>query len=173
MYKYEVALSFASEIESIVREVAEFIQAAGHSVFFFPEQQRDMISENVLRKTYQIFQKESFIKVLFITEAYKTSRWTQLEKRCALSSTKNQCKRLIIVNFLGEQIEADLKELIYIDGNKKETDEIAAIIDARITELGQEETGGKTKEKKIMTEIRTNYGIVAGDNAIFQNIKFN
>lgn len=168
MYKYDVALSFASKQEKFVEKVKFYLEAEGLEVFFFPNEQKHLMSQNPYECIYRVFQKESFVKVLFVTKEYQTSKWTQLEKRCAIRSTSDNPKRLIIVNFMQKNLDEELSKYIYIDGKRIYEDEIAAYIAERIRELGMM----REKIEKRQAYIMNNHGIVAGDNAVFHKIRF-
>lgn len=168
MYKYDIALSFSSKQEGLVKKVTYYLNAEDLKVFFFPAEQKELMSQNPHESIYRIFQKESLLKVLFVTKEYETSEWTQLEKRCAIRSTKDERKRLIVVNYLGKDLDEELNKYIYIDGNKMYADEIAVYIAGRIKELYKLP---RKKEKTVGNIIGVNKGIVTGDNAVFHNIQ--
>lgn len=154
MYQYDIALSFASEKESFVQEVAEYLKGEGWNVFFSPYNQREMLSENLKSKLFQVYQNESFVKVLFISEKYLTSEYTRLEARRSMESTKQERRRLIVVNYLGDKLPEEFKPLVYMDG-KKTSDEIAYMVSERIKELKKCRT---EKNKEQMNDVTINSG---------------
>jgi hypothetical protein len=182
-YKFDVALSFSYDMEKEVQKVADFLEAAGLQVFFYESRQNELFSHDLDKKTYQIYHEQSLVKVLFVTELYGKRKYTQLEKRLSVDSTKFQKERLIIVNYLGKDIEAEFGTVIYIEGNKKTLDEIAMIVQQRVMDIKEEHKKRKAcqhdknnkkadREKKHIA-VKNNHGIVAGDNASFDNITFN
>lgn len=172
-YKYDVVLSFSSEKEDEIAEIATFLVAASLQVFFYKDRQQELLSQNLLHKTYRIYHEESLVKVLFLSPNYAKKRLTQLEKRLAKDSTKMQKERLIIVNYMGDGIDPEFKDVIYIDGTKMKTDEIAMLIAERVYTIKRELKSEKLEDMRGKTVVYQNQGIVAGDNASFHNIKFN
>lgn len=168
--KYDVALSCARELEEEVEKVENFLKAAGMEVFFYKNRQRELLSQNLDRKTYEIYHEKSLVKVLFISEEYKQREYTQLEKRLSIDSTQRHKERLIIVNYIGEKLEKEFGKVIYIDGEKATTDEIAMMIQQRVLDIKREQK--KEKRKLQKEKIVNNYGIVTGDNASFHNLTF-
>lgn len=170
-YKYDIAISYKSEMEEKAAKIADFLMADGWKVFFAPEEQEELLSEKLHQKLYEIYKNESMMKVLLISKGYLESEWTALEKRVSLESTKEQRKRLLIVNYTGEVFENELKSLVYIDGRKYHEDEIAAIITKRLKGFLD-----KREYENICNEgtnsIVNNSGIITGDNAYFGNVQF-
>ena len=95
-YEYDIALSYKSEIQEKVTRIADYLKADGWEVFFAPYRQQEMLSEDVHTTLYDVYKNKSFLKVLFITESYLVSEWTQLEMRMALNSTEEERSRLLI-----------------------------------------------------------------------------
>ena len=158
-YKFDVALSFSYDMEKEVQKVADFLEAAGLQVFFYESRQNELFSHDLDKKTYQIYHEQSLVKVLFVTELYGKRKYTQLEKRLSVDSTKFQKERLIIVNYLGKDIEAEFGTVIYIEGNKKTLDEIAMIVQQRVMDIKEEHKKrkacqhDKNNKKGIVVEI--------------------
>lgn len=171
-YKYDVALSFSDEKKREVGKIANYLEAAGLQVFFYKNRQQELISHDLDKKTYEIYHEQSLVKVLFLTERYGERIYTQLEKRLSIDSTKMQRERLIIVNYLGNKIEAEFGKVIYIDGNNEKTDEIAMRIQQRVLDIKGAGMRRKPNCENKYTVVN-NKGIVAGDNASFRNITFN
>lgn len=171
-YKYDVALSFSSEKEVEVKKVANYLEEAGLQVYFYKKLQDKLISQDLDRKTYQIYHEQSEIKVLFISRCYEEHEYTQLEKRLSVDSTKNEKERLIIVNYLGKKIEKEFGKVIYIDGNDNKADQIAMLIQRRLLQIKREKRQDKQEHGENYITVNVNHGIVAGDNASFRNLIF-
>ncbi|MBP3602519.1 MAG: toll/interleukin-1 receptor domain-containing protein [Lachnospiraceae bacterium] len=180
MYKYDAALSYESESQEFVKEVADYLRAEGWEVFFAPERKEEMLSEHLNSKLYQIYQKESLIKVLFVTEKYLESSYTMLEARRSLSSARENARRLIVVNFIGEKLPKELKSFVYIEGDNF-SDEIAFLVSSRINELKAENSAAEKKEEKRRVEAENqtcnvainNSGYIFGDNAKLDHVHIN
>lgn len=179
MYKYDAVLSYESKSYDFVKKIADYLESEDRKIFFAPDRQQEMLSENLNNKLYQTYQNESLVKVLFITEEYLHSQYTMLEARCSLRSAKNNARRLIVVNFIGEKLPDELKPFVYIEGDTA-MDEIAFLVNERIAELKkdssrhEQEKGEKRAEIKInnMSFSQNNTGIQTGDNANLSHIYF-
>lgn len=182
MYKYDVALSYESGLQEFVKEVSAILTAEGWNVYFALDCQREMLSQNLKSKLYQIYQNESLVKVLFVTDKYLQSQYTMLEKRRSLSSAHENERKLIVVNFIGERLPEDLKPFVYLDGENY-PDDIAFWVGERIRELKatvlhHDDMGKTDNEKKTVSEatkinVMTNTGgIVFGDNANLRHVSF-
>lgn len=179
-YRYDVALSYESGSRDLVRSVAGYLKSESWRVFFAEEEQEEMLSEPLRERLYQIYQQDSLVKVLFVTEKYLQSEYTKLEKRCSLRSTKNHARRLIVVNFIGKKLPEDLKNFVYLDGNSY-ADDIASFIGRRIAEcLNQdaadtERPTGPKKEDNAgaqVTSVNINNGYQFGDHTTIKGGNF-
>ncbi len=196
MYKFDIALSYEGASEKLVQEVADFLIGGHLQVFYAPYYQKEMVSANLKSELFQIYQNESLVKVLFVTEKYLKSQYTQLEQRRALSSTKQEPKRLIIVNFVGKKLPEELKKYVYLNGSLP-TDEIADFIIDRIRQLkigisnaqtshspmadaqnirkdttasAQTQSDAKGVTIKNVNVIENNNGVIFGDSAQIGNL---
>lgn len=169
MYQYDVAISYASEIEKEIQKLVYYLEAEELKVFFFPQEQRRLLSENPYKTLYKIFEKESLVKVLFITEGYLNSEWTKLERRRAISSARENPRCLIVVNGIGEKLDEELKKYTYMN-LPEYMDEAASWIVERVREL-KNLKGSKT-DKNASNIIIKSKGIVTGDNAVIHDITF-
>jgi hypothetical protein len=82
---YDVALSFAGEDRSVVRELAERLRAARYKVFFDEYERAALWGEDLTVKLQDVYQRLSRFCVLFISRAYAEKSWTIHERRAALS----------------------------------------------------------------------------------------
>lgn len=174
-YKYDIAISYQSNLEESASRIADYLQAEGLNVFFAPAKQREMLSEKLHQILYDVYKNQSFIKVLLITESYLKGEWTSLEMRMSLDSTNKERKRLIIINYMGRDLPNDLKSFVYLNGKELHEDQLASIIAQRLRELRSdaEISGEKMKQKNgTSPKIHNNQGIITGDNANFGEIHF-
>lgn len=182
MYKYDAALSYESASRDLVRRVAGYLKSESWRVFFAEEEQQEMLSEPLREKLYQIYQRDSLVKVLFVTERYLQSEYTMLEKRCSLRGIENNARRLIVVNFMGKKLPEDLRDSVYLDGNTF-ADEIASFIGRRIAECRDQDasdtersTGQKmesgTGPQTSNVNVNINDGIQFGNHANLTNVNF-
>lgn len=181
MYKYDIALSYQSKSEKLVQAVSNYLKSEGWNVFFAPNNKKELLSENLNSKLFQVYQNESLVKVLFITKEYLNSEYTQLELRRSLSSSQDNERRLIVVNFIGESIPEELKPYVYLEGTGCE-DEIAFQISERVKELkGTKSKLEKTEQENEMftcniqniNYVKNNKGIVSGGTINIGHIDIN
>lgn len=179
-YKYDVALSYESASRDLVRSVAGYLKSESWRVFFAEEEQEEMLSEPLRERLYQIYQRDSLVKVLFVTEKYLQSEYTMLEKRCSLRSTKNHVRRLIVVNFIGKGLPEDLRNFVYLDGNSF-ADEIASFVGRRVAECRDQDaadterpTGPKKEEdaRVQVTSVNINKGYQFRDHTTIKGGNF-
>lgn len=183
-YEYDVAISYKSEIEAKAAKINDYLTEEGLNVFFAPARQQEMLSEKIHQMLYGVYKNQSLMKVLLISESYLDGEWTALEKRVSLESTKEDRKRLLIVNYTDQIIlPGDLKDLQYMDGRALQEDKVASLVTERIHKFLRKNAKGE-REKEIKEEftgekrsavkkviIHNKGGIVAGDNAHFGNIQ--
>ena len=167
-YKYDIAVSYENKSREFVKEVVDYLNIEGWKVFFDIEKKEYLLSEKLKPELYKIYQNESLVKVLFITEEYLKNEYTLLEARRSVSSVKNNYKRLIIINDIGENIPDPYKSYVYLDGNLP-PDEIAYFIGQRVKQLknmkyGEDEQESLKYSIKNIHIIEQNSGIIAGNN---------
>lgn len=178
MYKYDAALSYESESQDFVREISDILTAEGWNVFFALDRRKELLSKNLKSELYQIYQNDSLVKVLFVTDKYLQSEYTMLEKRRSLSSACENAERLIVVNFMGEKLPKELKPFVYLEGNSF-PDEIAFWVSERIKALKtgklvmkKEEDAKRIAERQSINIVTNNGGYIFGDNANLSNVSF-
>lgn len=162
---YDVAISYQNEKYKEAEKIYYFLKSEGWNVFFAPEKQQEMVSERLDVKLYNLYKNQSYLKLLLVSQQYLTSEWTQLEKRMALDSIKEDNKRLVIVNYTKENLSEELSEFIYIDGMDKTEDQIAAFVNERLRNLNrQSDLEPNTQYKSQVISSWVNKGINFGDN---------
>lgn len=146
--------------------------------FFSPAKQSEIMSQKLHQVLYDVYKNQSLVKVLMVTEEYLKGEWTSLEMRMSLDSTKDENERLIIINYMGEDLPENLKSFIYLDGQKMYEDEMASMIAQRIYNIRKmniEKAKKGKEEKRDMGEaivIHNKGGVVVRDGATFGNLYF-
>lgn len=176
-YKYDVAISYQSEMEKKAQKITDYLKTEGINVFFAPEQQLDMISEKLHKALYNIYRNQSFLRLLLVSDSYLSSEWTLLEKRVSESQSESDKKRRIVVDYTEtKSLPPDLKELVYIDGKCKYEDQIAVFTAEYFRKLSLEFTGNDSKKETNQREkekvVINNNGVMIGDHAHFDNFNF-
>ncbi len=181
-YKYDVAISYQNEIEDKAAKIAGCLCKENLQVFFAPERQLEILSENLYEVLYDTYKNQSLIRLLLVSDLYLTSEWTQLEKRVSQAEKTSDMKRRIVVDYTtNQELPKDLKQLVYIDGNKLYEDEIASLVSRRVKDLKNEDGERREPEKEILIQnkiIQNNYGTInnktvnIGNNVHLGDINF-
>jgi hypothetical protein len=80
---FDVAISFAGPERPFAEELANYLVAAGFSVFydgFYPE---DLWGKDLVQTFYEIYSKRARFCVIFVSEEYNNRAWTLHERRSA------------------------------------------------------------------------------------------
>lgn len=83
-YKYEVALSFASEQRDYVKRVSDELDKLGIAHFYDSKKKVALWGKNLAQHLDQVYSKDSKYFVIFISKEYLEKNWTNLEIRSAL-----------------------------------------------------------------------------------------
>lgn len=176
-YDYDIAVSYQSEMEKTAERIYDYLVKDGWNVFYSPARQQEVLSEKIHQILYDVYKNKSYLKVLLISETYLEGEWTSLEKRVSLESTKEDRKRLLIVNYIDRNLlPEELRTLICLDGRKMKEDEIASLITRRLkkylNEDAEKNMQSSMKRGNLQSSVIINNGIMAGDNAHFETIEF-
>lgn len=182
-YKYDVAISYQNEIEDKAAKIAGCLCKENLQVFFAPERQLEILSENLYEVLYDTYKNQSLIRLLLVSDLYLTSEWTQLEKRVSQAEKTSDMKRRIVVDYTtNQELPKDLKQLVYIDGNKLYEDEIASLVSRRVNNIKTGEREQTESEQRSISWGKTviqnsngiinNNGIINGNHARFENVSF-
>jgi MFS family permease len=82
-YRFEVALSYASEDREYVDRVADALRGAGVPLFYDQYVQAHLWGRDLARHLREIYGRESRFVVLFISRSYAAKAWTTRELRFA------------------------------------------------------------------------------------------
>lgn len=78
-YKYDVALSFASEQREYVEQVANQLNRLGIKCFYDNNYKTKLWGENLLKYLEDVYCRKSQYCIIFISEAYNKKQWTKFE----------------------------------------------------------------------------------------------
>lgn len=176
-YKYDIAISYQSEIEETASKIAGYLEVEGVNVFYAPERQKELMSEKLNEVLYDIYKNQSLVRLLLVSDGYLASEWTELERRVSRGEEKGDQRRRIVVDYTNKQkLPDDLKSVVYIDGKCKHEDEVASMAVSRIRELKlngyDAESNNQDKRMHERIKIINNSGIITGGNANFGDINF-
>lgn len=125
-YKYDIAISYASEQELYVNRVAKILEKEKINVFYAPNLEDEFLSCDMITAFYDIYRYESLYVACFISEDYLQKDITMHEAKTALIRGKDERRNCLIPVCFGS---ARLKELDpdihYIDADKFKEVEVA------------------------------------------------
>jgi len=82
-FRYDVALSFASENRAYVERVATVLRARGVSVFYDRHEQAALWGKDLYVYLADIYERQAHFAIIFISAAYVAKLWTSHERRSA------------------------------------------------------------------------------------------
>ena len=83
--EFQVALSFAGEQRTYVREVASELAKRGVTAFYDEDQEVELWGKDLVEEFQRIYMKASHIVIMFVSEEYASKAWTRHERRSALA----------------------------------------------------------------------------------------
>ncbi len=115
-YPYQVVLSYASEQEEYVREVAKNLKRYNISVFFDKFEQVTLWGKDLVEHFHKVFSDMGRYCVIFISRQYKNKMWTRQERRFALERALREREEYILpVRFDDADIPGISQNIGYID----------------------------------------------------------
>lgn len=90
MSKYHVALSYASEQRNYVSEVARILKKCNVRCFYAPNEGVTLWGKNLLNEFSEIFGKNTYFVVMFISKEYSEKFFPQKEKEFAFSGLEGK-----------------------------------------------------------------------------------
>lgn len=140
-YKYDVALSFASEQRNYVKQIADELTALGIKVFYDNNQQVDLWGKNLFRYLEKIYFEDSYYCVMFISKEYKQKHWTRYESEILEERNFYQYEnlnfqhRILPVRFDDTQIPGIRSSLGYLSAQEISPKTLAQMISQKIHEI--------------------------------------
>ena len=136
-YKYDVALSFAGEDRSIVREFADILKSEGLNVFFDEYEEAFLWGKDVYQHLSEVYSKQAYYCVIFISKHYSEKLWTKHELKAAQERAFQQNNPYILpIRIDDTDLPGILSTFGYQDLRQKSVTEIAQFI---LTKLSQSE----------------------------------
>ena len=89
-YSYDVALSYASEQESLVRRVAKLLKFEGLRVFYAPFDEGKFQGDDMIARFYKIYRYESRYVAAFVTDDYLRKDYTMHEAHSAMFRERDE-----------------------------------------------------------------------------------
>ncbi len=120
-YKYDVALSYASEDVDFVNAVYEILCSENIDVFFAPKFQHNFLGEGMNRLLYEVYKKESLFVAAFVSESYINKEKPMYEAEIAIERREEENRSCILPIYLEKNIKLPGldKDIAYIEGKSK------------------------------------------------------
>lgn len=95
-FKYDIAVSFASEDRAVVEEFVNALTAKDISVFYYSWEQAQLWGKDLYQHLNMIYQQAAQYCVIFISAHYVRKAWTQHELRSAQARAFQQNSEYIL-----------------------------------------------------------------------------
>jgi hypothetical protein len=136
MWEYEIALSFAGEDRSYVKEVALCLKAEGIKVFYDGFEKVGLWGKNLYTHLSEVYSKRSRYTVVFLSENYKRKLWTRHELESAQARAFAESEEYLLpVRFDDTEIPGIQPTVSYIDLKGVTPAELAAMIKEKVRGL--------------------------------------
>ncbi len=133
-YEYDVALSFAGEDRAYVEEVANSLNKKGIKVFYDLFEEANLWGKNLYEYLSEIYQNKARYTIMFISNFYNQKLWTNHERVSMQARAFQESREYILpVRFDNTEIPGILKTVGYIDLQKKTPEELAMLIEKKLT----------------------------------------
>lgn len=140
-YKYDVALSFASEQREYVEQVANQLSILGISFFYDNHDKINLWGKNLIKYLEKVYYQDSRYCVMFISRDYKDKCWTKYESECIqerifLQNENDDFQQYILpVKFDDTKIPGVQESLGYIQAQETSPIELARMICDKIKNI--------------------------------------
>lgn len=132
---FDVALSFAGEQREYVRAVAARLHPSGVTYFFDEERRVDLWGRNLVDELDSTYRIKARYVVMFVSEAYATKVWTNLERQSAQSRAIESADPYILpVRFDDTDLPGLPGSVSYIDARTTTAEELGDLIVAKISQ---------------------------------------
>lgn len=95
-FKYDVALSFASQEEHLAKRLTQLLQNKGIRVYYYSKYLADTWGKNLSQTSESIYTDEAQYCIVFVSEAYSKNRFTNLELDCIQARAFKQRSEYIL-----------------------------------------------------------------------------
>lgn len=132
-FSYDVALSFAGEDRTYVKQVARELQERGRQVFYDEFRRSELWGKDLSQHLSDVYMRRARICVVFISRHYAIKAFPTLELRSALARTLEEKREYLLpVRFDETQVPGLLPTVKWIDGNVTTPSELARLIASKL-----------------------------------------
>lgn len=159
-YKYDIAISYASEQETFVSNVCSILKEEGLNVFFAPQSKGEIIAQDMVKRFYKIYRYECNFVAAFVSPDYLNKNYCMQEANTALlREPLNGFSRLIPVYLYGAKLQKLNPNINYIHSDGKNYVSVADDI-LHILRMSKTEKCNSTIESKDSQSTSINKSIV-------------
>lgn len=132
-HEYEVALSFAGENRSYVKEVARALDRKGVQVFYDEFEETTLWGKDLTVYLDKIYREKAKYCVLFISKEHTKKDWPQFEAQSALARAVEERKEYILpVQMDDTRLEGLTPSVKYVEAENHSPEELAELIERKI-----------------------------------------
>ena len=161
-YKYDVALSFASEDEQPVEQLANLLKRGGHSCFYAKHEEAMLWGKNLHEHLSFVYKDQARYCVMFLSQHYARKLWPKLERESAQARAFEENHEYILPIRLDDtEIPGILPTTGYLDLRSKSIKDIYLILLEKMSDTYQ--VIGKWRDGKWKKSVM----LYQKDNRIF------
>lgn len=127
-YKFDVALSYASEQIEYVRKVAQILEKNGVRIFFDEFKKSHLWGKELTTYFKEVYYSQSKHCIMFASKEYFSKAWPSFERKQALARQLEVGDDYILpVKFDDNDIPGLASTIAYLDARKEPPEEIARL----------------------------------------------
>ena len=127
-YKYEVALSYASEDRKYVNAIAESLKEKYVKVFFDQFYITELWGKNLIKYLYEVYKNRSEYIIIFYSKNYAKKMWTKHELESAQSKTIEEEDFILPILLDDSVVPNELRLDSYLDARNISQDDVVTNI---------------------------------------------
>ncbi len=146
-YKYEVAISCTKEDESVAQELHDLLQPRVKSIFFYPENQKELIGQDGVQKFGSVFRTESRVALVVYREKWGKTPWTLVEENAIKEMCLNGGWARVILHSTDGTAPLWLPKFYIWSGSRYGLSALAAAVEQKV-----QEEGGQVGEEDVLAK---------------------
>jgi len=126
---YDVALSFAGEQRDLARQVANALAASGLRVFFDEFFEAELWGKDLGDYLDEVYRRRSRFIVIFVSKEYKEKKWTDHERKSALSAAiESDIEKVLPIRIDDTELKGLRGSTAYLRASEKTPNQIADLL---------------------------------------------
>jgi len=127
--KFQVALSYASEQRDYVERVAQALETAAVSFFFDRYETADMWGKDLAVHVDEVFRKDAYFVVFFVSKEYVAKTWPRREFQSALArAIVEKREYLLPVRFDDSELPGLVPTIAFVTADEHTPEQVADLI---------------------------------------------